>query len=265
MTSIADGSLHIQTSSETQIATPCWLGEIALVASHLQKQGILNKISEHIRFARRRFGRYEVLDFLAVLARLCRQRRANLARLLHNRAAICFGLHGVVRTNTFTCGLDAQPLFSGASRRACRSPSLPFSGGSARPPSLPRRTRHGTLGSAGEPLDGLRCRRDTRSGASTSLPPDTGSTCSSTTVAAPLRAWLHWTQTRGGRLAAYNGLADAYASVGGQLWPPRKWPISRGATASEGGHPGVRESPQLSGLAHAAAPRWPVWLRGGHR
>src|SRR5215467_13051516 len=67
MISIADGSVYIQTSSESQFATPSWLGEVALVASHLQKQGILNKIGERVRFARRRFGHYEVIDFLAVL------------------------------------------------------------------------------------------------------------------------------------------------------------------------------------------------------
>jgi hypothetical protein len=67
MISIADGSVHIQTSSESQLATPAWLGEVALVASHLQKQGLLSKIGEHVRFARRRFGRYDVIDFLAVL------------------------------------------------------------------------------------------------------------------------------------------------------------------------------------------------------
>jgi hypothetical protein len=67
MSSIADRSVSIQTSTEAQAATPSWLGEVALVATHLQKQGILNKISERVRFARRRFGRYDVLDFLAVL------------------------------------------------------------------------------------------------------------------------------------------------------------------------------------------------------
>src|SRR5215469_3194844 len=67
MVSIAHRSVHIQTSSESQPATPSWLGEVALVASHLQKQGILNKIGERVRFARRRFGRYDVLDFLVVL------------------------------------------------------------------------------------------------------------------------------------------------------------------------------------------------------
>ena len=57
MTSIADGSVRIQTSSEVQPATPSWLGEVALVVSHLQKQGLLNKICERVRFARRRLGR----------------------------------------------------------------------------------------------------------------------------------------------------------------------------------------------------------------
>jgi len=67
MISIPDGSVHIQTSAESLPATPSWLGEVALVASHLQKQGTLNNICERMRFARRRFGRYDVLDFLAVL------------------------------------------------------------------------------------------------------------------------------------------------------------------------------------------------------
>ncbi|HEU5379891.1 MAG TPA: hypothetical protein VFV38_31095 [Ktedonobacteraceae bacterium] len=67
MKSIADGLVHIQTSSEAQFATPSWLGEVALVATHLRKQEILTKICERVRFARRRFGRYDVLDFVAVL------------------------------------------------------------------------------------------------------------------------------------------------------------------------------------------------------
>ncbi len=67
MISIADESVRIQTSAEAQAATPSWLSEAALVASHLRKQGLLKKLTERVRFARRRFGRYDVLDFLAVL------------------------------------------------------------------------------------------------------------------------------------------------------------------------------------------------------
>jgi len=67
MTSIADGSVHIQTSAESVPSTPAWFGEVVLMAAHLRKQGTLSKISERVRFARRRFGHYEVIDFLAVL------------------------------------------------------------------------------------------------------------------------------------------------------------------------------------------------------
>jgi hypothetical protein len=67
MTSIDDGSVIIQTSSESVPSTPFWFGGVALMVAYLRKHGVLTKISERVRFARRRFGRYEVIDFLAVL------------------------------------------------------------------------------------------------------------------------------------------------------------------------------------------------------
>src|SRR2546430_5756342 len=67
MTSIADGSVIIQTSAEFVPSTPSWFGEVVLMAAHLHQHGVLSEISEGVRFARRRFGRYEVIDFLVVL------------------------------------------------------------------------------------------------------------------------------------------------------------------------------------------------------
>ncbi len=67
MTSIADGAVIIQTSAESVPSIPSWFGEVVLMAAHLRKQGVLTKIDEGVRFARRRFGHYEVVDFLAVL------------------------------------------------------------------------------------------------------------------------------------------------------------------------------------------------------
>lgn len=37
------------------------------MAHHLQRQGVPAALEEQVRFARRRFGRYEVIDFVAVL------------------------------------------------------------------------------------------------------------------------------------------------------------------------------------------------------
>ena len=67
MTSIAYSPVNIQTSAHSVPSTPSWFGEVTLFAHHLQRQGVLAAIEEQVRFARRRFGRYEVIDFLAVL------------------------------------------------------------------------------------------------------------------------------------------------------------------------------------------------------
>jgi hypothetical protein len=67
MDSIADGSIVVQASSQSVPSTPPWFGEIALIAQSLRRHEILSAIAERVRFARRRFGQYEVIDFLAVL------------------------------------------------------------------------------------------------------------------------------------------------------------------------------------------------------
>ena len=96
MTSIADGSVRIQTSPESILSTPSWFGEVVLLVTHLKKQGVLTKLCERVRFARRRFGRYEVSDFLAVLAGLCDQRRAHPGGVLREPPAHRRPVHGFI-------------------------------------------------------------------------------------------------------------------------------------------------------------------------
>ena len=67
MTSIIDSSIRIYTSAESAPCPPPWFGEVVLLAAHLKKQGVLAKLCERVQFARRRFGRYEMIDFVAVL------------------------------------------------------------------------------------------------------------------------------------------------------------------------------------------------------
>src|SRR5260370_41816347 len=59
--------VEIQTSAQSLPSTPSWFGESTLMTHHLQRQGVLAAIEEQVHFARRRFGRYEVIDFVAVL------------------------------------------------------------------------------------------------------------------------------------------------------------------------------------------------------
>ncbi len=67
MSSIASGAVSIHTSPQSVPSIPSWLGEVSIVAHYLSQLGILEALSEHVRFARRRFGHYDVIDFVAVL------------------------------------------------------------------------------------------------------------------------------------------------------------------------------------------------------
>src|SRR6266699_3824707 len=60
-------SVSIQTEASLIPSVPAWFGEVALVAHTLTRQGLLAAISERVRFARKRFGTFEVIDFLVVL------------------------------------------------------------------------------------------------------------------------------------------------------------------------------------------------------
>src|SRR2546421_1350340 len=60
-------SVSIQTSAGLLPAMPAWFGEVALIAHTLTRQGLLSEISEQVRFSRKRFGTFEVIDFVVVL------------------------------------------------------------------------------------------------------------------------------------------------------------------------------------------------------
>ncbi len=67
MPRIASAPVTIQTTARSVPSTPPWFGEVVLLSRYLIKQGVIDTISEQVRFARRRFGHYEVIDFVAVL------------------------------------------------------------------------------------------------------------------------------------------------------------------------------------------------------
>src|SRR6266700_3052870 len=67
MSSIAHSPVTIQTASQSVPSTPCWFGEVTVIAHFLKHQGVLSAIEEQVRFARRRFGHYDTIDFVAVL------------------------------------------------------------------------------------------------------------------------------------------------------------------------------------------------------
>jgi hypothetical protein len=60
-------SVEIQTSPRSVPALPDWFGEVSLVAQYLTHLGVLDALSQRVRFARGRMGTYDVIDFVAVL------------------------------------------------------------------------------------------------------------------------------------------------------------------------------------------------------
>jgi len=60
-------SVNVQMAPESVPSTPSWFGEVVILAHLLYRFGVLKAIEEHVRLARARFGRYEVIDFVAVL------------------------------------------------------------------------------------------------------------------------------------------------------------------------------------------------------
>ncbi len=60
-------SIQIQISPESVPSTPSWFGEVTVLAHVLTQFGVLKAIQQRVRFARPRFGFYDVIDFVAVL------------------------------------------------------------------------------------------------------------------------------------------------------------------------------------------------------
>ncbi len=57
----------IQITPQSAPSPPSWLGEVAAFAQVLTYTGLLKTIQDEVRFARARFGRYDLIDFGAVL------------------------------------------------------------------------------------------------------------------------------------------------------------------------------------------------------
>jgi len=64
---MAHPAVTIQITPQSVPSTPSWLGEVVAFAQVLSHTGILKAIQEQVRFARARFGHYDVIDFVAVL------------------------------------------------------------------------------------------------------------------------------------------------------------------------------------------------------
>ena len=112
MSNVPPSPVSIRASPESLPSVPAWFGEVTLIAWHLEQQGVLSAVSEKVRFARRRFGHYEVIDFFGVVL-------GYAGSLLQTAEALWECVHGLVRTGSF-----ATPPRSVAFCRPLTRPAL---------------------------------------------------------------------------------------------------------------------------------------------
>ena len=60
-------SVKVQIVPESVPSTPSWLAEAVIIAHVFDQFGLIRAITERVRFARARFGTYDVIDFVVVL------------------------------------------------------------------------------------------------------------------------------------------------------------------------------------------------------
>src|SRR5271166_2338192 len=67
MATVSHPCVDIHATPDPQPSIPPWFAEVVLMASHLRGHGVLDVLNAQVRLVRGRFGRYEVVDFLALL------------------------------------------------------------------------------------------------------------------------------------------------------------------------------------------------------
>jgi hypothetical protein len=60
-------SVTIQVTPDSKPTIPSWMGEVAAFAQVFTHTGLLKTIQDEVRFARARFGQYDLIDFVVVL------------------------------------------------------------------------------------------------------------------------------------------------------------------------------------------------------
>ncbi len=248
MTSIVYSPLTIQASAHSVPSTPSWFGEVTLIAHYLTQQGVLAAIEEQVRFARRRFGRYDVIDFVAVLLGYAASGERTLEAFYQRVSPFASAFMTLF-------GRDRLPARSTPSRFLAALTSVPvealralfLSGLLARPPVKVKEGQPGGLWNRGGTywvvfdVDGTREAARQRA-----LPKSPDRPHAPAPNAGPLRSRLHRSQTRGGRPHSYNRPPSPYSPMARHLWQPGQWSVPAGATPSGRGNPVLSEGAVLA-------------------
>src|SRR5260370_11639210 len=120
-------SVCIQISEASLPSTPPWLAEVAVFAQGLSHTGALKTIQEQVRFARARFGTYDLIDFVAVLIGYAVSGEPTLLAFYERLAPFAEPFMALDAAKPVTPSLDPFPFSCRPLPQHCASPAPAFS------------------------------------------------------------------------------------------------------------------------------------------
>ena len=103
---------EIQTSEEPRPAVPPWFAEVVIIVQCLATKGILSAFARQMRLIRGRFGRYEPIDFLALLLGYAISGERTLEAFFVQVAPLRLNVHGPLWTPLLSASGQFKPLVS---------------------------------------------------------------------------------------------------------------------------------------------------------
>ncbi len=265
MTTIAYSAVNIQTSEPSVPSIPDWFGEITLLAHHLQHQRVLAAIEEQVRFARRRFGRYEVIDFVAVLFGYAVSGERTLEAFYERLEPWASAFMALFGRDRLPARSTLSRFLAALDQTAVESLRTLFLKDLLARPRVERRAARRVVGPTGKPLSRLRCGWHARGGPPTRPAQNGGSACSAATFASLVCPRLHRAQTRGNRAHAHHRFTGPYPSVACHVWKLGQRRVSCRTASSSHGHSKLPPGASASRRACAPAAGRAVWHRSRPR
>ena len=175
-------------------------------------------IEEQVRFARRRFGRYELIDFVAVLFGYAISGERTLQAFYEQLQPWASAFMALFGRDRLPARSTLSRFLASLDQAAVEARLSAFSERSAGSSCRARGAAWRPVGPAGEPLPRFRHRWDARSCPPTCFAEDSRSACTRATLAPALCAWLHGAQAGGSCPHAHDSVACALAPVVNDKW-----------------------------------------------
>ena len=242
---ISTPCIEVQTTSENRFSVPAWFAEVVIMARYLEKKGLLEAFAHQVRLVRGRFGRYEPIDFLAVLigyaisgertladffervepfetafmalfGRRCLPHRSSLSRFLADVDRPCLeAVRTLFEQHTFTEGWTSETIGGVFDRQGHRY--MVFDVDATRQAARQR-----------------------------ALPCDPALPAAKRRRGCRLCAWLPGAQAWGSGPHAHHGASDAHAPMGRDVCGQGQWRLSRGTGFGAASHHRLFEALRIS-------------------